>query len=349
MLAELLLVPGVVALAWWLTGVVSRSPFAVLDQPGDRSLHTAPVSRLGGFAVVIAAAAGVAGADLADPTVIQGTIAWMTIAATAVIVASSAVEDVRGLSPAVRLVFQGASAILLVSGIAVTGFDGIVWLPGWVVLAVTSAAVVWMANLFNFMDGSDGLAGGMALFGFGALGVVGALAGAAFVATTAAMVCAAAVGFLMLNFPPARVFLGDAGSVTLGFAAAALSSVLVLQHGVSPVVPVLIFAPFLLDATITLVGRLWRREHVWRPHRQHWYQRLVLADWSHRQVLQLYWPLMAAGAASAIVVASDRSGSAAIVPAVLALHLLIPVLVRSAERRVRDGRVAETRASEVLR
>ena len=331
---------AVVALARFLTGVVSRAPFAVLDRPGDRSLHKVPVSRMGGVALVIAAAAGVAGAALTDLTTFHGTMAWTLIAATGVIFACSVIEDVWGLSRTVRFALQGVSAVMLVTGITLTGFHGVAGLPDWLALTSTVVGIVWMANLFNFMDGSDGLAGGMSVFGFGALAAVAAPAGVGLVATTAAMVAAATLGFLILNLPPARVFMGDAGSVTLGFLAAALSSILVLQHGVSAFVPAVIFAPFLLDATITLLGGLWRREQVWRSHRRHWYQRLVLAGWSHRQVLQLYCPLMVVGGAMAIVLQLNRAVEPAIaVTGVLALHTLIPMLVWSAERRVRSGRI----------
>jgi UDP-GlcNAc:undecaprenyl-phosphate GlcNAc-1-phosphate transferase len=335
----LLLAVAVTALARCLTGVVSRAPFAMLDHPGARSLHQIPVSRVGGIALVIAAAAGVAGAVLIKVTTFDHTMLWALTAATGLTFTCSAIEDVYGLSPAIRFALQGLSAVMVVTAIALTGFQGVTGFPDWLLLSTTVVGIIWMANLFNFMDGSDGLAGGMSLFGFGALAAVAALAGAWFVFTTAALVAAATLGFLMLNLPPARVFMGDAGSVTLGFIAAALSSILVLQHGVSPYVPALSFAPFLLDATITLLRRLYRRERVWRPHRQHWYQRLVLAGWSHRQVLQLYWPLMVTGGAMAILLQSNRAReSVTVVTSVFALHMLIPALVWFGERRVRNGR-----------
>lgn len=327
---------AVATLARYLTGVASRAPFAVLDRPGDRSLHTVPVSRVGGVALITATAAGVVGAALTEVTTVEGAVSWTLVAATGVVFAGSTIEDVWGVSPVARFGLQLASAAMLVTGIAFTGFRDVAGLPDWLLLTSAAVAIVWMANLFNFMDGADGLAGAMSVVGFSALATVAALAGAGFVATTAAMAASATLGFLFLNLPPARVFMGDGGSVTLGFLAAALSSVLVLRDDVAAFVPALIFAPFLLDATVTLLTRVWRREKVWQAHRRHWYQRLVLAGWSHRHVLRLYGFLMVAGGAAAIAVQSDRAVEPEIaVAGVLALHTLIPVMVRSAERRVR--------------
>ena len=332
------LAAAVAALARYLTGVVAKGPFAVMDRPDARSLHTVAVSRVGGVALAIAAAAGVAGAALTDVTTFPGTITWALVVATGTVFGCSVIEDVWGLSPVARFALQIVGAVLIVAGIANAGLQSLWNLPNWLLMTAAVTTIVWMANLFNFMDGTDGLAGGMSVFGFGTLAAVAALAGVEFVTTIAAIVASATLGFLLLNFPPARVFMGDAGSVTLGFLAAALSSVLVLRYGVSAFVPAVIFSPFLLDATTTLLRRLSRRERVWQPHRQHWYQRLVLAGWSHRQVLQLYFPLMIACGASAIVLHSIRAVEPAVVIAgVLALHTLIPMLVVSAERRVRGG------------
>src|SRR5207253_2182443 len=110
-------------------------------------------------------------------------------------------------------------------------------------------AVAWMTNLFNFMDGADGLAGGMAVIGFGALAVAAHATGATVVALAAAAIASANIGFLAHNFPPARVFLGDAGSIPLGFLAAALIGLasgdevqLGILLGWSAVYPALLFA-----------------------------------------------------------------------------------------------------------
>ena len=309
-----------------------------MDRPNARSLHEVPVSRLGGVAVIIAGATGVAGAVMTGLTTFHDSIALTVGAAASLVFFCSVTEDVRGLSPVVRLTAQSVAAVLVVVGVVSSGHYSVANVADGGFLIAAVVGIVWMANLFNFMDGLDGLAGGMSVLGFGALAVVAALHGAGFVATASLMIAAAALGFLSLNFPPARVFMGDGGSVTLGFLVATLSSILVLQHDVAAFVPAIIFLPFLLDATVTLLERIRHGERVWQPHRRHWYQRLVLAGWSHRQVLCLYWPLMASGGTVAIVLQTTNTGNTAIVVAgVLALHLLIPGFVWTAERRANSG------------
>jgi UDP-N-acetylmuramyl pentapeptide phosphotransferase/UDP-N-acetylglucosamine-1-phosphate transferase len=163
-------------------------------------------------------------------------------------------------------------------------------------------ALAWAINAYNFMDGADGLAAGMAIFGFGAYALAAQLAGAAPLATLCASLAAASLGFLAFNWPPARLFMGDAGAVPLGFLAGALG----LQgwsEGAWPAwFPLLAFAPFLGDATLTLARRLWRRERVWRAHRDHYYQRLVQLGFGHRRTALAEYGAMAGCAGIALAV-----------------------------------------------
>jgi UDP-N-acetylmuramyl pentapeptide phosphotransferase/UDP-N-acetylglucosamine-1-phosphate transferase len=159
--------------------------------------------------------------------------------------------------------------------------------------------VVWMTNLYNFMDGMDGFAGGMAFFGFGTFAVLGDMAGQSFFAALNFIVAAAAAGFLVFNFPPARIFMGDVGSSTLGLLAAAFAlwgdSV-----GAFPLwIGILVFSPFIVDATATLHRRLYEGHRIWVPHKTHYYQRLVRLGWNHRRAVLAEYVLMAMSAASA--------------------------------------------------
>ena len=132
-----------------------------------------------------------------------------------------------------------------------------------------------MTNLYNFMDGMDGLAGGMGVFGFGFLGLAGWLHGDTGFAVQSWVIAAAALGFLRFNFPPAQIFMGDAGSTVFGF----LAAVFILQaqrRGLLPVwCGILIFSPFVVDATVTLIRRVLRGDAIWIAHRSHYSQRLV--------------------------------------------------------------------------
>ena len=150
-----------------------------------------------------------------------------------------------------------------------------------------------MANLYNFMDGMDGFAGGMTVIGFGLLGYLGWQAHHPVISVIATLQSAAAAGFLVHNFPPAKIFMGDVGSVSTGFLAAALI-VLGCRDGVFDLwVPLIVFSPFILDATVTLARRAFHHEKVWEAHRDHYYQRLVLSGWGHRRTVLAEYGVMA--------------------------------------------------------
>lgn len=223
-------------------------------------------------------------------------------------------EDVRSLNAAVRLAVQLLLAALTVAtftGTTVVLLPGLTWTLGWTAWAVVTLAVVWMTNLNNFMDGMDGLAASMAIVGFGVLGFSCWHSGASDIAAQAWIIAACCCGFLPWNFPPAVIFMGDAGAIPLGFLAAGLG----LEAAARALVPiwfiVLVFSPFLIDATLTLILRLWRRERVWEAHRSHYYQRLVLAGGGgHRPVLLGEVLLMLACGGSGIILLDSNSISA---------------------------------------
>jgi UDP-GlcNAc:undecaprenyl-phosphate GlcNAc-1-phosphate transferase len=273
--------------------LLRRTPFAVrlADRPNERSLHHVPTPRVGGLGL-LAGALPVAWTF----STVEG--AWIVAIATG-LVAVSVVDDARNLPIALRLAchFAAASAAVAVLSSEFGGQVAMTIFP----MIVAALAIAWMANLFNFMDGADGLAGGMTAIGFAALSLAAHRAGAPDVAMTSGALSAASVAFLGFNFPPARIFLGDAGSVPLGFLAGALGWQGVVR-GLWPAwFPLLVFSPFIVDASVTLARRLVARERVWRAHRSHYYQRLILGGWSHRRLALHAWALMAATSASALL------------------------------------------------
>jgi UDP-N-acetylmuramyl pentapeptide phosphotransferase/UDP-N-acetylglucosamine-1-phosphate transferase len=158
-----------------------------------------------------------------------------------------------------------------------------------------------MTNLYNFMDGVDGFAGGMSVIGFSALGYLAWRGGHPTILALSLLVAVAGAGFLVYNMPPACIFLGDVGSVPMGFLAAALT-VIGVHDGLFDIwVPLLIFSPFIVDATVTLFRRLLRGAKIWQAHREHYYQRLVLAGWGHRKTVLAEYVLMLACGLSAVV------------------------------------------------
>jgi len=295
------------AVTWLILRHAARLP---ADRPNERSLHVRATPRGGGLAIW----AGVLPVALALPPAIAGW-GWWLAALVAVALVSFA-DDLRGVAFGVRLLVHVAAAAIVATTLAAPASAPVVF--GCAVLAL-----VWGANLFNFMDGSDGLAGLMAITGFGALGVAAAAAGAGSLATSCAAVAAASVPFLLANRPPARVFMGDVGSVPLGFLAAALGIAGTAQGAWPAWFPALVFLPFLADATVTLVRRALRGEAVWRAHRSHFYQRLHAGGAGHRGTLAVWGGAMAACAALAIacLLLAPARGEVALA-AMLALHLI---------------------------
>ena len=290
MLAQAPLAAFLVALlvSWLLLRPAGRR--IALDTPNERSLHAQPVPRTGGIAI----AAGVAAACA---FVMPGLQVLLGVAAA--LAAVSLADDLVGLPTLVRFALHlAAAAAVLVLELRYTE-------P--VLFVLFLLGIAWMTNLYNFMDGSDGLAGGMAVIGFGAYGTAAVLAGAEPFAMLCASVAAAAAGFLVFNFPPARLFMGDAGSAPLGFLAAALG-IYGWSRGVWPIwFPLLVFAPFVCDATLTLLRRLLRRERVWQAHREHYYQRLVRMGYGHRGAALIEYAVMAGCAATALLARREPS------------------------------------------
>lgn len=274
-----------------------------LDAPNERSLHSTPTPRIGGIAIMIATlsafAAHAAGAALLGCTLVLACVSYL--------------DDRTGLPTWLRFAVHALVAVvfMIAQGPAASG-----WLTVLLVLAI-----VWMTNLFNFMDGSDGLAGGMALFGFGTYAIAAWLQGDTALATICAIVAAAAAGFLVFNLHPARVFMGDTGSIPLGFLSAALG-LMGWQSGDWPLwFPIVVFAPFVCDATITLLRRLARGERVWQAHKTHYYQRLVQLGWGHARTAWAEYALMIV--AAAIALAAYRASAIVQAVALVVVGLLI--------------------------
>jgi UDP-N-acetylmuramyl pentapeptide phosphotransferase/UDP-N-acetylglucosamine-1-phosphate transferase len=271
------------------------SQLHILDYPNERSLHSRPVPRTGGVAIVTAILAGGLLYLLVSAHAIPRELGWLAGLAT-VIACVSYLDDRRHMPVSYRLTAHVVAAVLLAAGglaISSLTLPGFTYaLPGWLAVGLTVLFTVWMVNLYNFMDGMDGFAGGMAVFGFGALAMMGWMTGHDLFLAINLIIASASAGFLVFNFPPAKIFMGDVGSSTLGMLAAALS-LWGAKDGVFPLwLAVLVFSPFITDATVTLLRRLWRREKIWRAHKTHYYQQLVQAGWGHRKTVLLEYLIM---------------------------------------------------------
>jgi UDP-N-acetylmuramyl pentapeptide phosphotransferase/UDP-N-acetylglucosamine-1-phosphate transferase len=255
--------------------LMTRLAAFAVDLPNDRSLHDRPVPRTGGIGVLLGAAVSLAfgAGSLLLPFSLCLALAVLSL-----------LDDAYGVPAPARLAAHLAAATALV----------------WYILTpmnlaeqlVMVLAVAWITNLYNFMDGADGLAAGMTVIGFGAYALGAGLAGHAALAALSLGVSAASAAFLLHNFHPAKIFLGDVGSIPLGFLAGALG-VVGWRDDVWPLwFPLLAFAPFVGDATVTLVRRLLGRQRVWRAHREHYYQRMVRMGMGHRRTTLIGYGLM---------------------------------------------------------
>jgi len=274
----------------------------LLDHPNERSLHVHAVPRTGGIAILT----GIVVGTLFFATTILISVAAVWITAAVVLLATlSFLDDREGLPVRVRLIGQIASAGLVAGGGLVlpgAGLPGVEWTwPQTLGIPVTILYLLWMVNLYNFMDGMDGFAGGMTVAGFGTFALLGIQGGDTVFVTVNLIIAASAAAFLMANFPPAKIFMGDSGSASLGLLAGSMSIWAERQQLFPFWISILVFSPFIVDATVTLIRRLLRRERVWQAHKSHFYQRLVQSGWGHKKTVLYEYVLMLACGLSALL------------------------------------------------
>ncbi|KWI99492.1 MraY family glycosyltransferase [Burkholderia stagnalis] len=257
-----------------------------MDIPNARSLHARPVPRVGGLGIVPVAVAAI---GLFAPD------RWVLALVTVGLAVVSQIDDRRGLPVRVRFAAHAAAVAVAVLAAPHASFPVPLWLT-----AGLAFLMLWLINLYNFMDGADGLAGGMTVFGFATYAIAAPADVASGLVWVSAAIAGAALGFLLFNFHPARLFLGDAGSISLGFMSGALGYWGLLS-GAWPVwFPALVFAPFIADASITLLRRLLRGERFWQAHREHYYQKMVRLGLGHARTALLWYGAMAVSAALAL-------------------------------------------------
>lgn len=273
---------------------------ALLDMPNDRSSHKVPVPRLGGAAFIPVVLVGLAVAWSAG-----GPPSWLTIGffvGATLLFAISLLDDFISLSAKARL----AGQILAVAAVVAPGLHyagTVAWPYVLVIGAIYVFCATGLVNIYNFMDGIDGIAGIQAIAAGGFWFAVSLSLGAPATGALALLVVAGALGFLTLNWPPAKIFMGDAGSTVLGYAFATLPLLAVIESrgslalNTACVAGFLAVWPFLVDGTFTILRRLRKGENIFQAHRSNLYQRLVIAGRPHAQVTLAYGALASVGAA----------------------------------------------------
>ena len=268
-------------MSWLLTGLATRyaASAGLIDHPGERHSHSQPTPRGGGAGLVMALVFGslmFAG----DPMPHY----WACVLPGAVSLAIMGWwDDHRSLSVRLRLSVQLAVSVYLL-----WCAGGQEWLGGVVPMVVGGVFVVWMTNLYNFMDGSNGMAGLQGVFVGCVMAWLFSLSGETGLAMIAFLLAAACLGFLPWNFGQAKVFMGDVGSLVLGFTIAALLLYGAGSGAIDLPVAWLVTLLFMTDGTLTLLVRVIKRERWYNAHRQHLYQRLIARGWSHGLVVTFY-------------------------------------------------------------
>ncbi len=318
---------AVALLSWAATWAVLRAlvRFKVYDLPNARSSHQQAKPRGGGLALLpvlliawIVAASWLAAAPPGF---------WPVLSAAAVLAVLSWFDDLRGLPVAVRLAVQALAIALGIAAMAGAGpvFQGL--LPPLLDHLVAGLLWLWFVNLFNFMDGIDGIAGVEAgSLGLGLMLVGSVAAWPGIDVALPALLAAATLGFLVWNWAPAKLFLGDVGSVPLGYLLGWLLLTAAINGAWAPalILPLYYFA----DATITLVKRGFRGARVWRAHREHFYQRAVQGGASHGRVAA---QVLACNAVLIVLAVAAARGS--VWPAILASAAAVAVLLAMLKRR----------------
>lgn len=291
-------------ISFLVTGWLATAPawFRSLDLPNSRSSHTRPTPRMGGLGIV---AAFVIILPMLWVMLIGASRNWMlatkfgvALVSYVIIAAVGLVDDMRRIGPLSKYLGQLIAALIaLWSGVIFMNFAlpfaGIVTL-GWVAGAVVT--IIWLtgfSNFFNFMDGIDGLAGGVGVIYSLALAVVCISTGHRLIGAGCLMLAAACLGFVAHNFPPAKIFMGDVGSLFIGYVLAAFAVITTNsgEHQAPFIAVLLIFGTFIYDATFTIFRRIKHGEKLYEAHRSHLYQRLVIAGQSHRRVSLTYYGL----------------------------------------------------------
>ena len=260
----------------------------IMDHPNERSSHSMPTPRGGGLAIVLIVmgaggwSASEAGLDRSLVYLISGAvIAWLGWR-----------DDVHSLSPRVRFTVQGLVAAVSIYGL---GYFKFVTIPlfgelylGWVGILITFLWIVGLTNAYNFMDGIDGIAGGVALAA--ALGwmMLAFNMQNGFVFWVSLAVAAGSLGFLFHNWSPAKIFMGDVASTFLGYTFAVLPLLSADQGGDALMLGTLLMWTFIMDAGVTFIRRAFKREQLFSAHRTHLYQRLVIGGYKHATISVLY-------------------------------------------------------------
>lgn len=302
--ASIFFLAGVISFS--ITGWLATAPawFRSLDVPNARSSHTQPTPRMGGLGIV---ATFVIILPMLWVMLLGASQNWfratkfgVALVSYVIIAGVGLVDDMKRIGPLPKYLGQLLAALIALWGGVIFLYFKLPFLETIDLVWPIGAAltIIWLtgfSNFFNFMDGIDGLAGGIGVIYSLALAVISIGTGHRLIGAGCLMLAAACLGFVAHNFPPAKIFMGDVGSLFIGYVLAAFAVVTSSsgEHPAPFIAVLLIFGTFIYDAVFTLIRRARRGEKLYEAHRSHLYQRLVIAGQSHRQVSLTYYGLSA--------------------------------------------------------
>jgi len=315
-----------------------------LDMPNERSSHERPTPRGAGIVVVSVCLLGY----LLTVFVTGIHFSWGYFVGAILVAFVSWLDDLYSLAFGWRLSAHILAAVLVIYSEGAWNLislgSGVEFSLLWTGPFVTTLWVVWVINAYNFMDGIDGIAGVQGLAASAAWAAICAGAGNG-TYLFALIVFSAVAAFVFHNWHPARVFIGDVGSAFLGFTFAAMpllvANEIPSKAGLLPIASILVLWPFVFDTALTLCRRLWRRELIWTAHREHLYQRLVIAGFSHSTVTMVYGAFAVVTSSTALLVLSGSGNfSLIIIGFVLVISVFFMFIISRAYRA--STRLADT-------
>ncbi len=264
----------------------------IVDVPNERTLHEGAVPRGGGIVIIACLLVSLTGTALFDRPQTFIALSLLTLGWAGL----GWRDDQHDLSPRRRFSLQ-----ILLSILTIFLFGAVSYLElsstytlhlGVLGVIASFVGILWFANLYNFMDGMDGLAASQTIIAALTLAFWFSQLGDQSMAVVCVVLAAASYGFLLHNWRPAKIFMGDVGSVTIGAFFATLIVIASTRHQIPVVLLVLLFGVFVADGTVTLFSRLLKGERIWLPHRHHFYQRLAMLGFDHAKIVVVYIFLM---------------------------------------------------------
>jgi len=321
----------------------------IVDTPNERSMHQGAVPRGGGIVIILLLLIAIFVLAIVSERYQVFAGLFCIVAAWAIL---SWWDDRHDLSARQRLFFQVVFTLLSMFAF---GYVSIIhlssqylfWTP-WLGAVATFVGIIWLANLFNFMDGMDGLAASQTIIAAITLAFWFWQAGDPHIGLLCLVLAAASYGFILRNWQPASIFMGDVGSITIGAFFAMLIVYANTRYQIPVISLVLLFGVFVFDASVTILRRIYRREKFWLPHRSHYYQRLGLAGIDHAKVvvaaviLMLFCSLIA----SFTVLDHDRIRLGVVLELVLLIAAAAMVVAIEARLRRSTIKTSESTPSE---